>query len=144
MLCWRAKDISKAPVFLVSGMPGSGKSTVAAHFANSMCASGKRCIYFAMEELPQQIIRNMRAVGLDLAKWVDKRLLKFSARRPNLYGLETHLAAMHRDVNDFEPAGIVVDPMSALMSARPRWRRPFHDTSFGRFSQNSRRDRVVH
>jgi circadian clock protein KaiC len=102
---------------LVSGMPGSGKSTVAAHFANSMCASGKRCIYFAMEESPQQIIRNMHAVGLDLAKWVDKKLLRFSARRPNLYGLETHLAAMHRDVNDFEPAGVVVDPMSSLMGA---------------------------
>ena len=110
------KGYFKGSSILVSGMPGSGKSTVAAHFANSMCASGKRCIYFAMEESPQQIIRNMRAVGLDLATWVDKRLLKFSARRPNLYGLETHLAAMHRDVNDFEPAGIVVDPMSALMS----------------------------
>ena len=111
------KGYFKGSSILVSGMPGSGKSTVAAHFANSMCASGKRCIYFAMEESPQQIIRNMRAVGLDLAKWVDKKLLKFSARRPNLYGLETHLAAMHRDVKDFEPAGVVVDPMSSLMGA---------------------------
>ena len=56
-------------------------------------------------------------VGLDLAKWVDKKLLKFSARRPNLYGLETDLAAMHREVKDFEPAGVVVDPMSSLMGA---------------------------
>ena len=111
------KGYFKGSSILVSGMPGSGKSTVAAHFANSICASGRRCIYFAMEESPQQIIRNMRAVGLDLGKWVDKKLLKFSARRPNLYGLETHLAAMHRDVNVFEPAGVVVDPMSSLMSA---------------------------
>jgi circadian clock protein KaiC len=107
----------KGSSILVSGMPGSGKSTAAAHFANSICASGKRCIYFAMEESPQQIIRNMRAVGIDLKKWVDKKLLKFSARRPNLYGLETHLAAMHRDVSDFDPAGVVVDPMSSLMGA---------------------------
>jgi circadian clock protein KaiC len=98
-------------------MPGSGKSTAAAHFANSICASGKRCIYFAMEESPQQIVRNMRSVGLDLDKWVDKKLLKFSARRPNLYGLETHLAAMHREVRNFDPAGVVIDPMSALMSS---------------------------
>ena len=54
--------------------------------------------------------------ALTWRKWVDKKLLKFSARRPNLYGLETHLAAMHRDVKDFEPAGVVVDPMSALMA----------------------------
>jgi circadian clock protein KaiC len=106
----------KGASILVSGMPGSGKSTAAAHFANSICASGNRCIYFAMEESPQQIIRNMRSVGLNLDKWVDNKLLKFSARRPNLYGLETHLAAMHREVSDFAPAGVVVDPLSALMN----------------------------
>jgi circadian clock protein KaiC len=111
------KGYYKGASILVSGMPGSGKSTAAAHFANSICASGKRCIYFAMEESPQQIVRNMRSVGLDLDKWVDKKLLKFSARRPNLYGLETHLAAMHREVRNFDPAGVVIDPMSALMSS---------------------------
>lgn len=102
---------------LVSGMAGSGKSSVAAHFADSICASGRRFFYFAMEESPQQIMRNMRSIGVDLQRWVDKKLLKFSARRPNLYGLETHLAAMHRDVSDFDPAAIAVDPMSALMGA---------------------------
>jgi circadian clock protein KaiC len=111
------KGYYRGASILVSGMPGSGKSTAAAHFANSICASGKRCIYFAMEESPQQIVRNMRSVGLNLDKWFDKKLLKFSARRPNLYGLETHLAAMHREVRDFDPAGVVIDPMSALMSA---------------------------
>src|SRR5262249_6180788 len=105
----------KGSSILVSGMAGSGKSSVAAHFANSICASGERFFYFAMEESPQQIMRNMRSIGVDLHRWVDKGLLRFSARRPNLYGLETHLAAMHRDVAEFDPAAIVVDPMSALM-----------------------------
>jgi circadian clock protein KaiC len=107
----------KGSSILISGMAGSGKSTTAAHFADATCRSGKRCIYFAMEESPQQIMRNMRSIGLDLQKWVDKKLLRFSARRPNLYGLETHLAAMHREVREFDPASVVIDPMSALMSA---------------------------
>lgn len=102
---------------LVSGMAGSGKSTVAAHFADHVCSAGERCIYFAMEESPQQIVRNMRSVGIDLEKSVGRGLLQFSARRPNLYGLETHLAAMHREVLEFEPAAVVIDPLSALMSA---------------------------
>lgn len=102
---------------LISGMAGSGKSTTAAHFADSICASGERCIYFAMEESPQQIIRNMRSIGLDLQKWVDAGVLRFTARRPNLYGLETHLAAMHREVREFEPHAVVIDPLSALMSS---------------------------
>ncbi len=107
----------KGSSILISGMAGSGKSTVSAHFANSICKSGQRCIYFALEESPQQIIRNMRSVGLDLQQWVDRGLLRFSARRPNLYGLETHLAAMHREVKEFDPAAVVVDPISALMGA---------------------------
>jgi circadian clock protein KaiC len=111
------KGYYKGSSILVSGMAGAGKSTLAAHFADATCASGQRCIYFALEESPRQICRNMRSIGLDLQEWVDKKLLRFSARRPNLYGLETHLAAMHREVRDFDPTAVIIDPMSALMSA---------------------------
>ncbi len=111
------KGYYKGSSILVSGMAGSGKSTVAAHFIDATCASGQRCIYFAMEESSRQIIRNMRSIGIDLQKWVDKKLLQFSARRPSLFGLENHLATMYRDVTDFDPAVVVFDPMSALLSA---------------------------
>jgi len=111
------KGYYKGSSILVSGMAGSGKSTVAAQFADSICASGKRCVYFAMEESPHQVIRNMRSIGIGLQKWVDKNLLRFSARRPSLFGLEMHLATMYRDVTDFDPAAVIVDPMSALLNA---------------------------
>jgi circadian clock protein KaiC len=107
----------KGSSILVSGMAGSGKSTVAAQFADSICTTGKRCIYFAMEESPDQIVRNMRSIGINLQRWLDNRLLRFSARRPSLFGLETHLATMYRDVTDFEPAAVIIDPISALLSA---------------------------
>jgi circadian clock protein KaiC len=111
------KGYYKGSSVLVSGMAGSGKSTLAAHFADAACTSGHRSIYFAMEESPRQIVRNMRSVGVELERWVDKKLLRFSARRPSLCGLETHLATMYRDVADFDPAAVVVDPMSALLHA---------------------------
>ena len=111
------KGYFKGSSILVSGMAGSGKSTIAAHFADAACASGVRCIYFAMEESPSQIIRNMGSVGIDLQRWVDKKLLRFSARRPSLFGLETHLATMYREVSDFVPGAVVIDPMSALLGA---------------------------
>ena len=111
------KGYFKGSSILVSGMAGAGKSTVAAHFADATCAAGHRCIYFAMEESPLQIVRNMRSVGIDLQKWVDKKLLRFSARRPSLFGLETHLASMYRDVTEFDPVAVVIDPISALLSA---------------------------
>jgi circadian clock protein KaiC len=111
------KGYYKGSSILVSGMAGAGKSTVGAHFADASCASGHRCIYFAMEESPHQIIRNMRSIGIDLQKWVDKKVLLFSARRPSLFGLETHLATMYREVTDFNPTAVVIDPMSALLGA---------------------------
>jgi circadian clock protein KaiC len=111
------KGYFKGSSILVSGMAGSGKSTLAAHFADATCAAGHRCIYFAMEESPSQIIRNMRSIGIELQKWVDKKLLRFSARRPSLFGLETHLASMYRDVTELDPTAVVVDPISALLNA---------------------------
>lgn len=111
------KGFFRGSSVLVSGMAGAGKSTVAAHFAHSVFARGERCIYFAMEESPQQIVRNMRSMGLDLQQWVDKGLLKFSAKRPSLYGLETHLASMHREIQLFAPSSVVIDPLSALLGA---------------------------
>lgn len=111
------KGFFRGSSILVSGMAGSGKSTAAAHFADAVCREGERCIFFAMEESPQQIVRNMRSIGLDLQSWVDQKRLRFVARRPSLWGLETHLAAMHREIERFAPAAVVIDPLSSLVGA---------------------------
>jgi circadian clock protein KaiC len=101
---------------LVSGTAGTGKSSLAAHFADASCRLGERCLYFAFEESPSQIIRNMRGIGLDLAMWTNKGLLKFHASRPSLQGLETHLSHIHKLVKDFKPSAVVIDPISNLLS----------------------------
>lgn len=54
---------------LVSGTAGTGKSSLAAHFANAACARGERVVYFAFEESPAQVIRNMKSIGIDLGRW---------------------------------------------------------------------------
>ena len=99
---------------LVSGTAGTGKSSLAAYFADATCRRGERCLYLAFEESQAQIIRNMRAIGLDLAPWVDQGLLRFHAARPTLYGLEMHLAVTHKLVNDFQPTAVVIDPVTNL------------------------------
>ncbi len=99
---------------LVSGTAGTGKTSLAAHFVEAACARGERCLYFAFEESPAQIIRNMRSLGLDLQPRVDAGLLRFEAARPSLFGLEMHLARMYREIEEFEPAAVVLDPISAL------------------------------
>ena len=99
---------------LVTGSSGTGKTIFAAHFTDAACRRGERCIYFAFEESPAQLVRNVRSVRIDLGRHVDAGLLRFEAARPSLYGLEMHLTLMLREVERFAPAAVVIDPISAF------------------------------
>jgi circadian clock protein KaiC len=99
---------------LVSGTAGTGKSSLAAHFADASCRRGERAIYFTFEESSGQIERNMRSIGIDLEQWVRKGLLQFRATRPTFTGLEMHLSIMHKAVNSFKPQVVVVDPLNSF------------------------------
>jgi circadian clock protein KaiC len=101
---------------LVSGTPGAGKTSLAAHFLNAGCARGEKAVFAAYEESPAQIMRNMRSIGIDLAQWVDKGLLSFHAVRPSSYGLETHLSVLHRILGEKQVSLFVADPITNLTS----------------------------
>ncbi len=107
----------KGSSILISGTPGAGKSSLAAHFAKSTCVEGGKCLYFAFEESPSQIVRNMRSIGVDLDTEIKSGRLHISSARPTLYGLETHLAMMHKQVKDFEPDAVIIDPLTSLTGA---------------------------
>lgn len=111
------KGYYKGSSILVSGTAGSGKSSLAASFADAACQRGERCLYFAFEESQNQIIRNMRSVGLDLEQWVKKGLLTFQNSRPTLYGLEMHLVSMHKAIEGTQPSVVVIDPISNLVTS---------------------------
>jgi circadian clock protein KaiC len=100
---------------LVSGTAGTGKTSLAAHFAEAACRRGESALYFAFEESPSQIMRNMRSIGIDLEPWVKKGLLRFQANRPTFVGLEMHLTKMHKAVNAFKPQVVIVDPLNSFI-----------------------------
>ena len=106
----------KGSSILLSGTAGTGKSTLAAHFIEAACARGERALFFAFEESQDQIIRNMRSVGIDLEKYVKKGLLKFQNARPSAWGLEVHLAVIHKTIAEFNPSVVVVDPVTNFLS----------------------------
>jgi len=111
------KGFFRGSSVLVTGTAGTGKSSVAANFARAACARVEVCLYFTFEESPSQILRNMRSVGLDLERWVNKRLLHFNAMRPTSTGLEGHLAVIHRLISQLRPSVVVIDPITNLISA---------------------------
>lgn len=110
------KGYYRGSSIMVAGMAGTGKSSLAATFLNNLCRKGERCLYFSYEESPDQILRNMSSIGLDLKNCMNKGLLKFQSLRPSLYGLEMHLANVHKIVNDFKPSAVVMDPITNLIS----------------------------
>ena len=102
---------------LLTGTPGTGKTIVAANFAQAACRRGERALFFSFEESPNQIIRNMYSIGLRLEPLVQRGLLRFHSARPSLYGLEMHLATMFKEVATFQPSVVIVDPITSLMDA---------------------------
>jgi circadian clock protein KaiC len=110
------KGYYRGSTILVSGTAGSGKTSLSCILADATCRSGERCLYFAFEESPAQIMRNMGSIGLNLQQWLDKGLLKFHASRPSLHGLEMHLVQIMRLVSDFKPSLVILDPISNMIS----------------------------
>jgi circadian clock protein KaiC len=110
----------RGSTILVSGTAGTGKTSLAAHLIDAACRRGERCLYFSFEESPAQMVRNMKSIGLNLETWSRKKLLQFHSSRASIYGLEMHLAIIHKIVQDFQPQVVVIDPVGSLVQAGNR------------------------
>jgi circadian clock protein KaiC len=111
------KGYFRGSSILVSGTAGTGKTSVAAHFAHEVARRGERCLYLAFEESPQQLVRNMQSIGVDLEPFVKRGLLTIRSSRPTLYGLETHLVQIHRMIAQYDPSAVVIDPVSNFVES---------------------------
>ena len=101
---------------LVSGTAGTGKSSLAARFAAAACNRGEQALYFSFEESPQQIMRNMGSIGIDLRSPAENGLLHFRSVRASSFGMEIHLSMMVKAMNDINPTVVAIDPISNLSS----------------------------
>lgn len=110
------KGFYKGSSILVSGTAGTGKTSIAASFAHETCKRNERCLYIAFEESPEQIVRNMMSIGLDMGRYVKSGLLKFHASRPTMYGLEMHLVVISKIIRAFQPHTVVIDPITNLIN----------------------------
>ena len=113
---FEGKGYFKGSSVLVSGTAGTGKSSMASSFVNGLCHKGTKCLFVAMEESYDQIIRNMRSIGMDLNKCVEKGSLQFYTARPTVFGLEMHLAMMHKLIIKYKPEVVIVDPISSFLT----------------------------
>lgn len=110
------KGYYRGSSILVSGTAGTGKTSLAMHLVNKACSQGERCLYLASEESANQIIRNAKSIGIDLAPWVKIGLLHFHVARPTYSGLEMHLVTVNKLVREFRPTIVVIDPVTGMTS----------------------------
>jgi circadian clock protein KaiC len=110
------KGYYRGSSIFVSGTAGTGKTSLATAFLDRVCRQGGRALYCSFEESPAQLIRNMRSIGCDLDKWRKAGRLQFHSARPSLYGLEMHLASLHKLVHEFKPLAVALDPITNMMS----------------------------
>jgi circadian clock protein KaiC len=110
------KGFYRGTSVLVSGGAGTGKSSLAAHFVQAACQRGERALYMASEQSTDEVVRNMRSIGIDLEQWVKRDLLRFYAARPGNFGLEKHLVTIHDVTTAFNPKVVVIDPITNFAS----------------------------
>ena len=111
--------VFRGSTILVSGTAGTGKTSLGAHLADAACNRGERVVWVLFEESPEQVLRNMRSIGLDLRQWVDAGLLHIWAARPSAFGLETHLALLAQLVDKVTPSVTVLDGISSFAHEAP-------------------------
>jgi circadian clock protein KaiC len=102
---------------LISGAPGVAKTTLAGAFALASCKRGERVLYVSFDEAGNQIVRNLRSVGMDLELYRGSGLLRFYSVRTETRSSEDHLINLKKCLTDFRPESLVVDPLSALAKA---------------------------
>ena len=106
--------VHRGSTVLITGSAGTGKTTLAASAVDAACARGEPALFVSFEESPDQLVRNMRSVGIDLGRWVSAGLLRLWGQRATAFGLESHLAGIERLLDETTPGIAVLDAVGSL------------------------------
>lgn len=109
--------IYRGSTTLISGAPGTAKTTLAAAFAQAAAERGERALYVSFDELADRIVRNVASVGIDLAPHVDAGRIDIRSRAAWGSLVEEHFIEIQRLLERHEPHCLVIDPVSALLKA---------------------------
>jgi circadian clock protein KaiC len=101
---------------LISGAPGTAKSTLGGLFVAAACARGERAMYVNFDEGASQIVRNLGSVGIKLLPYQKSGLLKIYSTRTRGPNIEEQFGELRRVIREHKPRCLVVDPLSALAS----------------------------
>ena len=104
----------KDSIILATGATGTGKTLLVSKFIQEGCHQGERAIIFAYEESRAQLSRNANSWGVSFEEMERRGLLKLLCSYPESAGLEDHLQIIKSEIEEFKPARIAIDSLSAL------------------------------
>jgi circadian clock protein KaiC len=102
---------------LLSGAPGTAKTTLCGSFIQAACRRGERALFVGFDEPAHEIVRNLRSVGIDLAPYIASGLLHMQSIRSSLCGAEEHIGALRNLIDTYQPRCLVIDPLSAIINS---------------------------
>ena len=102
---------------LITGVPGTSKTTLSGKFAEAACVRGERTLFVSFDEGAEPIQRNLLSVGIQLGPHVKSGLLRMYSGRTESIGAEDHLARLKLLIREHRPTCMVIDPLSAIAKA---------------------------
>ena len=99
---------------LITGAPGTSKTTLAGKFTENACQRGERTLYVSFDEGGERIRRNLTSVGIHLDAHVNSGLLRMYSGRTDVINPEEHLARITALMLEHQPRCMVIDPLSAI------------------------------
>jgi circadian clock protein KaiC len=102
---------------LISGAPGTAKSTMCGTFLEAACQRGERALYISFDESASEITRNLASVNIQLEPHIESGLLQIEAVRTEARSADQHLMKLRTFIAEHEPSCMAIDPMSAMLKA---------------------------
>lgn len=102
---------------LLTGAPGTAKSTLAGAFVEAACRRGERAMFVSFDEGADEIVRNLQSVNIDLQSHRDAGLLAMHSVYSGYQSAEAHLMALQNRIEAHRPTCVVIDPLSAIMKS---------------------------
>jgi circadian clock protein KaiC len=102
---------------LISGSPGTSKTSLGACFVAAACARGEKALFVSFEQSGGQIVSNMNSIGIDLAPFIASGLLVFESLLSSGRSPEEHFVTIRRLLDHHAPNCLVIDPISSLLKA---------------------------
>ncbi len=104
---------------LITGAPGTAKTSLAGAFLQAACQRGEKCLYVGFDEAASEVVRNLRSINIDLAPHIQADLLHMVSIRSSLVGAEEHIGSLRSLIELHRPQALVIDPMSAIINSDP-------------------------